>query len=106
MRLDQHVEHVERDIDGALRIERSAGHQFREVFPLDVFHRNVEIAIALANIEDLRDASALFAFGQLVLKNRAPALGCDCVDTVAIRAGIEQARNTRPIPPPASLRTI
>jgi hypothetical protein len=39
----------------------------------------------------------LFAFGQLVLKNRAPALGCDCVDTVAIRAGIDQLETNLPI---------
>src|ERR1019366_3221314 len=93
VRFDKHVEHIERDTYRALRIERPARHEFREIFTLDVFHRDVEIPIAIAYVEDLRYPSAGFALRQLVLQ-RGPASfrGHDIV-TVAIAAGVDQLQS-------------
>ena len=71
--------------------------EFGKVFAFDVFHGDVEITFALADIEDLGDAAAGFALGELVLQDCAAAFGGDDVDAVAVSAGIDQFEADLPV---------
>ena len=51
---DEDIEDVlERDIHSALGIHGAVGEKVGEILALDVFHRDVEVAIAIAHVEDL-----------------------------------------------------
>ena len=87
---DEHVEDVERDSDRAFGRQRAARNELAKIFAFDVLHRDVEVAFALADIENLRHAAAGFALGELVLEGCAAALGGDDVQAVAVSARVDQ----------------
>ena len=76
---------------------RPSRDQLGKVLAFDVLHRDVEIPVAIADVEDLRDAPARLAFGELVLQNGAAALGGDNIDTVLIAARIDQLQADLPV---------
>ena len=76
---------------------RPARDKLGKVFALDVLHRDVEVPFAIADVEDLGHAAALFALGELVLQDRATAFGGDYVDAVAIPARVNQLQADLPV---------
>ena len=78
----QKIRELGRDADRARGGHRSAGDGVREIFAIDVLHRDVEVIADRAVFVDLRHERA--HGGELLLQPRAPLLGFEDLPALAV----------------------
>ena len=93
VRVLQRLRHRDRDVGGELRRERPAPHQFGQILPVDVLHRDVEESVGVARIVDPHHVR--IDGGQVGLQFRPAALGLDGIARVGIGGVFDQLQRDR-----------